>query len=79
MGLTSPSMQMTFRFILAHLSSTYVNKLHQGTIDLRFNSDKRVIPIGSKAVVYKHSSQLMDLDDDLIMPSTNVHNLWCSH
>ncbi len=28
-----------------------------------------------KAVVYKHSSQLMDLDGDLIMPSTKVHNL----
>ncbi len=34
-----------------------------------------VILIGSKAVVSKHSSQLMDLDGDLIMPSTKVHNL----
>ncbi len=43
---------------------------------LGFNSDKtEVILIGSKAVVSKHSSQLMDLDGDLIMPSTKVHNL----
>ncbi len=43
---------------------------------LRFNSDKtEVILIGSKAVVSKQSSQLMDLDGDLIMPSTKVCNL----
>ncbi len=43
---------------------------------LRFNSDKtEVILIGSKAVASKHFSQLMDLDGDLIMPSTKVRNL----
>ncbi len=43
---------------------------------LRFNSDKtEVTLIGSKAVVSKYSSQLMDLDGDLIMPSTKVCNL----
>ncbi len=45
-------------------------------LHLRFNSNKTdVILIGSKAVVSKHSSQLMDLDGDLIMPSTKVSNL----
>ncbi len=43
---------------------------------LRFNSDKtEVTLIGSKVVVSKYSSQLMDLDGDLIMPSTKVCNL----
>ncbi len=43
---------------------------------LKFNSDKtEVILIGSKAVVSKLSGQLMDLDGDLIMPSTKVRNL----
>ncbi len=34
-----------------------------------------LIVIGSKAVVSKLSSQLMDLDDDLILSSSEVHNL----
>ncbi len=43
---------------------------------LKLNSDKtEVILIGSKAVVSKLSGQLMDLDGDLIMPSTKVRNL----
>ncbi len=43
---------------------------------LRFYSDKKeVILIVSKAVVSKHSSQLMDLDVDLIMASTKARNL----
>lgn len=43
---------------------------------LKFNSDKtEVILIGSKAVVLKLSCQLMELDGDLIVPSSKVRNL----